>query len=188
MALAEMISPAAGPSLWKRLAFVAALVVGVACYGLFLHVADVSPSKLAAGLPRLFAWLARAWPPDLSELDTLAMRGLETVAKATVGVSFGAVIAAPICLLAASNITTSVWLNLPARWILNTLRGIDSFVFALIFVAAVGLGPQLRDRSRRVQRHTEHAGERAESDRCDEDQREDDGLDPAKRIQNPARW
>jgi phosphonate transport system permease protein len=29
----------------------------------------------------------------------------------------------------------------PARWFLNALRGIDSFVFALLFVAAVGLGP-----------------------------------------------
>src|SRR3981189_720906 len=27
------------------------------------------------------------------------------------------------------------------RWFLNTLRGIDSFIFALVFVAAVGLGP-----------------------------------------------
>jgi phosphonate transport system permease protein len=32
-------------------------------------------------------------------------------------------------------------LYLPARWFLNILRGIDSFVFALLFVAAVGLGP-----------------------------------------------
>ena len=30
---------------------------------------------------------------------------------------------------------------LPARGLLNVLRGIDSFVFALLFVAAVGLGP-----------------------------------------------
>src|SRR5207245_1398079 len=29
----------------------------------------------------------------------------------------------------------------PARWFLNALRGVDSFVFALLFVAAVGLGP-----------------------------------------------
>ena len=29
----------------------------------------------------------------------------------------------------------------PTRWFLNALRGIDSFVFALLFVAAVGLGP-----------------------------------------------
>jgi Binding-protein-dependent transport system inner membrane component len=29
----------------------------------------------------------------------------------------------------------------PARWLLNALRGIDSFVFALLFVAAVELGP-----------------------------------------------
>jgi phosphonate transport system permease protein len=29
----------------------------------------------------------------------------------------------------------------PVRWLMNALRGIDSFVFALLFVAAVGLGP-----------------------------------------------
>jgi phosphonate transport system permease protein len=32
-------------------------------------------------------------------------------------------------------------LYLPIRWFLNSLRGIDSFIFALLFVAAVGLGP-----------------------------------------------
>ncbi len=79
--------------------------------------------------------------PDLSEVDVLAWRGLETVAMATVGVSFGAIIAAPLCLLSARNIGMPRLLALPARGLLNALRGIDSFVFALIFVAAVGLGP-----------------------------------------------
>ena len=45
------------------------------------------------------------------------------------------------CTAAARNITPSPLLRLPTRWLLNTLRGIDSFVFALLFVAAVGLGP-----------------------------------------------
>jgi phosphonate transport system permease protein len=43
--------------------------------------------------------------------------------------------------LAARNLTPSPLLYYPARWLLNILRGIDSFVFALLFVAAVGLGP-----------------------------------------------
>lgn len=59
----------------------------------------------------------------------------------TIGTAFGALIAVPICLLAARNVTASPALRLPARGVLNVLRGIDSFVFALIFVAAVGLGP-----------------------------------------------
>src|SRR5262249_33495142 len=39
------------------------------------------------------------------------------------------------------NITPMPLLYYPVRWFLNLLRGIDSFVFALLFVAAVGLGP-----------------------------------------------
>jgi phosphonate transport system permease protein len=35
----------------------------------------------------------------------------------------------------------SPWAYYPARFLLNILRGIDAFIFALIFVAAVGLGP-----------------------------------------------
>lgn len=83
----------------------------------------------------------RAWPPDLSEIGILSVRAAETIAMGTVGTSFGALLAIPICLLAARNITPAGWLYVPARTLLNMLRGIDSFVFALIFVAAVGLGP-----------------------------------------------
>ncbi|MDP3410497.1 phosphonate ABC transporter, permease protein PhnE [Bosea sp. (in: a-proteobacteria)] len=129
------------PTAASRTAFVPLLGLGVAFYALCLHVAEVDVLRLFEGLPRLAGWIARSWPPDLSEIDVLARRGLETVAMATVGVSFGAIIAAPLCLLAARNIGVTPLLALPARWLLNALRGIDSFVFALIFVAAVGLGP-----------------------------------------------
>jgi phosphonate transport system permease protein len=122
-------------------AFVPLLVLGLAFYALCLHVAEVSLPRLVEGLPRLAGWLGRAWPLDVSEFGVLLHRALETVAMATVGVSFGALIAAPICLLAARNVGVTPWLALPARWLLNGLRGIDAFVFALIFVAAVGLGP-----------------------------------------------
>ena len=47
----------------------------------------------------------------------------------------------PFCVLAARNVTPSMAVYYPVRWLLNALRGIDSFVFALLFVAAVGLGP-----------------------------------------------
>jgi phosphonate transport system permease protein len=43
--------------------------------------------------------------------------------------------------LAARPLTPSAALFYPARWVLNVLRGIDSFIFAIFFVAAVGLGP-----------------------------------------------
>lgn len=128
-------------SLGAQLRFAALLLLGVAFYIVCLKVAQVDPAKLLDGLPRLASWVARAWPPDLSEIDTLLVRAAETVAMGTVGTSFAALLAVPMCILAARNVTPAIWAYYPARWLLNALRGIDSFVFALIFVAAVGLGP-----------------------------------------------
>lgn len=128
-------------SLPEKLRFAALLIAGAAFYILCLDLSEISIAKLWHGLPRLANWASRAWPPDLSEIGTLAYRAAETVAMATVGVSLGALISVPICFLAARNLTPSMWLHHPARWLLNVLRGIDAFVFALIFVAAVGLGP-----------------------------------------------
>lgn len=125
----------------ERLAFAGLLALGVGFYVVCLKVAQVDFGKLLEGLPRLARWGARAWPPDLSEVGVLSLRAAETVAMGTVGTSFGALIAIPLCLLAARNVTSSPLLNVPARGVLNMLRGIDSFIFALILVAAVGLGP-----------------------------------------------
>ncbi len=126
--------------LWRRARFAAFAALAVAIYAICLDIAEVSLSRLIEGIPRLVQWAGRAWPPDLSDLGDLLMRAAETVAIATVGTSIGALIAAPLCLFAARNLSGAL-AYYPARMVLNTLRGIDSFVFALIFVAAVGLGP-----------------------------------------------
>lgn len=121
--------------------FVATLLLLLLVYGFSLYFVDFDISRLWGGLPRLAHWAAKAWPPDLREVDVLSVRALETLAMAVVGTSIGIVIAAPCCVLAAQNITPSSLLYTPARWLLNILRGIDSFIFALLFVTAVGLGP-----------------------------------------------
>src|ERR1700731_3653886 len=68
-------------------------------------------------------------------------RTAETVAMAAIGTTLATVLAIPMSVLASRNITPVPSLYYPARWFLNGLRGIDSFIFALLFVAAVGLGP-----------------------------------------------
>jgi phosphonate transport system permease protein len=117
-----------------------ALVV-IATYWFCFHFAEVDLRRLVQGLPRLLSWAARAWPPDFSEPETLFTRAAETLAMATLGTTLGSAIAVPVCLLAASNTTPNRMVYGAARIFLNALRGIDSFVFALLFVAAVGLGP-----------------------------------------------
>jgi phosphonate transport system permease protein len=121
--------------------FVATLLLMLLVYGFSLYFVDFDVGRLWSGLPRLAHWAAKAWPPDIGELDVLIVRAIETLAMAVIGTTMGVVIAAPCCILAAQNITPSPFLYTPMRWFLNTLRGIDSFIFALLFVAAVGLGP-----------------------------------------------
>ncbi len=105
------------------------------------HLAQVDLERLVKGLPKLGHWLAMAWPPKLDELPVFLLRTAETVAMAALGTAAAALLAVPVAVLASRNITPFPRLYLPVRWFLNALRGIDSFVFALLFVAAVGLGP-----------------------------------------------
>ena len=135
---AEPISP-----WWStgRLRFVAILLAVTAFYAVSWHLAQVSPSKLARGLPKMASWARKAWPPATDELPVLLRRAAETVAMAAIGTTAAALLALPVCALAARNVTPSMAVYYPVRWFFNALRGIDSFVFALLFVAAVGLGP-----------------------------------------------
>jgi len=124
-----------------RLRFFLVIVALAAFYSLCWQLARVDPGKLLTGLPRMASWAAKAWPPAVDELPVLLIRAAETVAMAALGTTGAALLALPLAVLAARNVTPSMTLYYPTRWFLNALRGIDSFVFALLFVAAVGLGP-----------------------------------------------
>lgn len=123
---------------WKRLL---AAVVVLAFVSVCLVVAKVDPAALFRGMPRLFQWASTAWPPYMQELDVIAYRAFETVAIATVGTLTAALLAAPLAMLVANNTAPLPWLAMPLRWFANACRGIDTVVFAILFVAAVGLGP-----------------------------------------------
>ncbi len=109
----------------------------VACW----RLAQMDPLRLVSGLPRLGRWLAEAWPPQFDDLPLILQRTAETIAMAAMGTTIATLLAVPTAVLASRNITPVPLLYFPVRWFLNMLRGIDSFVFALLFVAAVGLGP-----------------------------------------------
>jgi phosphonate transport system permease protein len=126
------------PGPWRRAAAAVAVLVFI---GICLAVAKVDPAALVRGLPRLFEWASTAWPPYGRELDVIAYRAFETVAIATVGTLAAALMAAPLAMLVAHNTAPSRWLATPLRWFANACRGIDTVVFAILFVAAVGLGP-----------------------------------------------
>lgn len=125
----------------KRLRLWLVSAVILVFYAVSWNLAGIDLQKLGTGLPKLGHWIAQAWPPKLAEVPLFALRTAETVAMAAIGTTLATLLAVPMAILASRNITPLPGLYYPARWFLNALRGIDSFVFALLFVAAVGLGP-----------------------------------------------
>ncbi|MBE9191105.1 phosphonate ABC transporter, permease protein PhnE [Gloeocapsopsis crepidinum LEGE 06123] len=92
-------------------------------------------------IPTVGEWLSRLFPPDFSELPIFFEAIWETLAIAIIGTGCAILVAVPLALLVARNITPVQWLATPLRGLLNLLRGIDTAIFALFFVSIVGLGP-----------------------------------------------
>lgn len=129
---------------WLSASVIARIAIAVALVAFFVvcvRLSEVDLGKLAAGLPRLAAWAAKGWPPQLNELDVMALRAMETVAIATVGTAVATILAFPLGVLISRNVMPWRGIGLPIRWLVNCFRGVDTVVFAILFVAAVGLGP-----------------------------------------------
>jgi phosphonate transport system permease protein len=127
------------PRRWLKRATLAVCIMGF--YALCAWLAQVDLLRLVEGLPKLVFWIGQAWPPAIDELPVILLRTGETIAIAALGTTLAVLLALPTAVFASRNITPLPWAYHPVRWLLNSLRGIDSFVFALILVAAVGLGP-----------------------------------------------
>ena len=129
---------------WTSPAVLLRLLIGAALLAIFagcVWLAEVNLTALLQGLPRLAAWASKGWPPYLHDFDAFLLRGAETVAIATVGTTVATILAFPLSILIARNVAPYPILALPIRWFANACRGIDTVVFAILFVAAVGLGP-----------------------------------------------
>jgi phosphonate transport system permease protein len=126
---------------WRRIRFWGLVGLAAVAFVVCWRLAQVDLWRLVQGLPRMGQWLALAWPPPFAELPVFLLRMAETVAMAAIGTLFAVLVALPTSLLAARNVSPFPWLYHPVRWVLNAFRGIDAFVFALLFVAVVGLGP-----------------------------------------------
>ena len=103
---------------------------------------DASPERIWNGLSRLGWLFALMWPPSPGGAFADLLEGLaESLAMAFLGTLIAAVVALPLALLGAGNVVGSVLLRFSVRRLYDGLRGIDTLIWALIFVSAVGMGP-----------------------------------------------
>jgi phosphonate transport system permease protein len=101
----------------------------------------LNPIALAKGIPFMADFFSRMFPPDLTHLPLLRDATIETIQIAVWGTLIAIVLSVPFALLGAKNTTPHPLVFHATRLFLNALRAINELVFALIFVAAVGLGP-----------------------------------------------
>jgi len=82
-------------------------------------------------------------PPDMSgELLTRVGEAIvETVQISISGLVLGAVLGIPMAVLIAGNVGAPSWLAAAVRLTAAGLRGVPELLWALLFVATVGLGP-----------------------------------------------
>jgi phosphonate transport system permease protein len=103
---------------------------------------DFSPAKLFAGLSQL-GWITLMMiPPDPGASLPAYLSALgETLSIALLGTTIAAVVALPFSLLAARNVIPSGWLRFPVRRFFDSIRGVDTLIWALVWINVVGLGP-----------------------------------------------
>jgi phosphonate transport system permease protein len=122
-----------------------ALAAGLAAVALFLfgcwHL-EFSLDRLITGFKQLGWFVLLMIPPDPgSSLPTYLHAMGETLSIAFLGTLLGALLALPLSLLAARNIIPSVFLRFPVRRFLDSIRGVDTLIWALVWINVVGLGP-----------------------------------------------
>lgn len=114
----------------------------IALLGFGLWWIDAAPGRIWDGLSKLGFLVRFMWPPnDGGAFWEHAQAMAETLAMAFLGTVVAVAIALPLGFLGAKNIVPNWLFHFSLRRGFDTLRGIDSLVWALIFVSAVGMGP-----------------------------------------------
>ncbi len=125
-------------------AALAAVGIAAALYAAGLVALDITPARLWAGFGRLFDITALMLPPVPTAwsriplyLDALG----QTLSIALLGTLAASLLAFPFGFLAAKTVVADRALHVLARRGLDTVRSIDTLIWALIWINVVGLGP-----------------------------------------------
>ncbi len=117
------------------------LIFALALVAQSFLVVKARPQDLITGIAGMADIIQRAWPPDFSQFPDMLRPTLETVDIALFGSVMGVVLAVPLAILAARNMAPAKFVYYGARGLIAFTRAVPELVWALVFVAAVGLGP-----------------------------------------------
>lgn len=143
-AIAARHGALARPSRWSRVPMIGASLLFFASLVAAVATLDVSWVRVFNGFGELGKIAALMLPPEYGSASRLTLwlnSLLETLAIAFLGTLLAALIALPLGFLAARNILPVWVLRFLLRRSLDGVRGIDTLIWALIWINVVGLGP-----------------------------------------------
>lgn len=117
------------------------LLTVAALVGAFVSV-ELAPLEVLGAVPGMWEEVSRMIPPDFTTARQGIIDGMvETLAIAVVATFLGTLLSVPVALLAARNVSPNRYVYLATRNFLVLVRAIPELILAVIFVAAIGLGP-----------------------------------------------
>lgn len=119
-----------------------AALLGLFVYG--LSTLETTLWRVLAGFGNLGTFVVLMLPPDPGSWTRaiIFVKALfETIAIAFLGTVLAAFLALPFGFLAARNVVANRIIHFLARRSLDTVRGVDALIWALIWINVVGLGP-----------------------------------------------
>ena len=119
----------------------AVAVVLTVLLGLSYYPAEVNNwTFLITDADNMAVFISDFLKPDFTDLGMYVEKMIETVQIALWGSALSIVVGVPCALLSSNNIAP-LWIVQPMRRLMDACRAINELVFAILFVAAVGLGP-----------------------------------------------
>ena len=105
------------------------------------RVVELRPLELARDAGNIAVFLRGYLNPSFAHLGEYSWQCVVTVCIALWGTLLAVALAVPLGLAGARNLSPHPIVYFAARRIMDVLRAVNEFVFALMFVTAVGLGP-----------------------------------------------
>ena len=105
------------------------------------RVIELRPLELARDIGNVGVFLKGYLHPSFANIGEYAWQCVVTICIALWGTVMAVAISVPLGLLGARNLSPHPAVYFVTRRVMDVLRAVNEFVFALMFVTAVGLGP-----------------------------------------------
>jgi phosphonate transport system permease protein len=133
-----------GVSMARRMTVIGTILALVLGAVLGFASLDTDWERALGGFGKLGEFLVFMMPPSTgtwAKFLIYCYALMETIAIAFLGVLFAAILALPFGFLAAKNVVPNWLFHFTTRRFLDSVRGVDELIWALIWVGVVGLGP-----------------------------------------------